>query len=67
MLLEECSWDNVWILRKILRGFELVFGLKVNFFKNKLYGQNNSDHFIQTTSMFLSCYMYYIPFNFLEA
>ncbi|MCH82142.1 LINE-1 reverse transcriptase like, partial [Trifolium medium] len=31
------SWENVWTIKTILRGFELVSGMKINFVKSKLY------------------------------
>lgn len=33
--LGECLWDNVCGMKEVLRGFELVFGLKVNFFQKQ--------------------------------
>lgn len=49
----------------MLRGFELVYGLKVDFYKSKLYGLNTSDHFLEGTSQFLFCYIDKLPLNFL--
>ncbi|MCH96329.1 LINE-1 reverse transcriptase like [Trifolium medium] len=40
ILIGEGSWDNLWSIKTILRSFEMVSGLKVNFFKSKLYGLN---------------------------
>ena len=31
---------NLWTIKTVLRSFEIVSGLKVNFFKSKLYGKN---------------------------
>jgi hypothetical protein len=36
----EASKENLWTLKAILRGFELTFGLKENFWKSCLIGVN---------------------------
>lgn len=65
ILLGEGSWENLWSLKSILRGFELVSGLKVNFYKSKLYGINVEDQFLNAASTFLSCNVDKFPFRFL--
>ncbi|MCH88013.1 LINE-1 reverse transcriptase like, partial [Trifolium medium] len=35
VLVGEGSWDNVWTIKTILRGFQLVSGMKINFVKIK--------------------------------
>ncbi|MCH92408.1 cytochrome P450 [Trifolium medium] len=40
-------------------------GLKVNFFKSKLYGINLEEHFMAAASAFLHCGVDFIPFRFL--
>jgi hypothetical protein len=42
-----------------------VSGLKVNFFKSKLYGVNLEDNFLCAASTFLNCGVDAIPFRFL--
>lgn len=37
------SVQNLWAMKEILRYFELVSGLKVNFLKSNLFGLNISD------------------------
>jgi hypothetical protein len=56
---------NLWCIKSILRSFELVSGLKVNFFKSKIYGINVEDSFMRAASNFLSCNIDSIPFRFL--
>jgi hypothetical protein len=36
----EGCWENIWTIQSLLRGFELVSGLKINFVKSKLFGIN---------------------------
>jgi len=43
----------------------MVSGLKVNFFKSKLYGLNLEDFFLEASSNFLCCNIDRIPFWFL--
>ncbi|XP_058764573.1 uncharacterized mitochondrial protein AtMg00310-like [Vicia villosa] len=52
-------------MKAILRGFEMVFVLKVNFHKSKLYGIGVGDWLMETTSNFLACDIEEIPFKFL--
>lgn len=61
----EASWDNLWSIKAILRGFELVSGLKVNFSKSNLFGLNLDENFLHIASSFLSCCIRKIPFKFL--
>ncbi|MCH80366.1 LINE-1 reverse transcriptase like, partial [Trifolium medium] len=65
VLLGESSWNNVRTIKSILRGFELVSGLKINFVKSKLYGINVEDNFLDAAASFLSCSFDSIPFKFL--
>lgn len=64
ILVGDGSWHNLWSIKALLRGFELVSELSVNFIKSKLYGLNISNDFIQSASHFLSCFMDYILFKF---
>jgi hypothetical protein len=52
ILVGEGNWNNLWTIKTILRSFELVSGLKVNFFKSKLYGINIEDSFLRASSSF---------------
>jgi hypothetical protein len=65
IIVGEGTWDNLWTIKTVLRSFELVSGLKVNFFKSKLYGVNLEDNFLQASSAFLHCGVESIPFKFL--
>lgn len=61
----EASWDNLWSIKAILRGFELASGLKVNFAKSNIFGLNVDDQFLHAASVFLFCCIGRIPFKFL--
>jgi hypothetical protein len=61
----EDTWDNLWLIKTVLRSFELVSGLKVNFHTSKLYGINLDDNFLRAASSFLNCEVESIPFRFL--
>ncbi|CAJ2637312.1 unnamed protein product [Trifolium pratense] len=65
IIVGEGKWDNLWTIKTVLRSFELVSGLKVNFFKSKLYGINLDDSFLRASSSFLNCGVDSIPFRFL--
>lgn len=59
------SWNNLLSIKAIFKGFELVSGLKVNFFKSNIYGVNVDESFMETSSHFLSCCIDILPFKFL--
>jgi hypothetical protein len=65
IIVGEGNRDNMWTIKTVLRSFELVSGLKVNFFKSKLYGINLDDDFLRAASAFLHCGVDSIPFKFL--
>ncbi|CAK8530745.1 unnamed protein product [Lathyrus sativus] len=46
LLIGRGGWHNLWTIKEILRGFELVSGLCVNFNKTHLIGLNVSSHFL---------------------
>jgi hypothetical protein len=61
----EPSIENLWTLKAILRGFEMVSGLKVNFWKSSLLGVNVSQDFLWLASIFLNCRVGVVPFKYL--
>ncbi|MCI26093.1 LINE-1 reverse transcriptase like, partial [Trifolium medium] len=61
----EASVENLWALKAILRGFEMVSGLKVNFWKSNLMGVNVPQDFLSLASAFLNCRVCSIPFKYL--
>ncbi|GAU35431.1 hypothetical protein TSUD_375210 [Trifolium subterraneum] len=65
ILMGDCSWDNIRTIKSILRGFELVSGLKINFVKSKLYGINMETNILEAAATYLDCSHDSIPFNFL--
>ncbi|PNY01857.1 cysteine-rich receptor-like protein kinase, partial [Trifolium pratense] len=65
IIVGEGNWDNLWCIKTVLRSFEIVSGLKVNFYKSKLYGINLDESFLRASSAFLNCGVETIPFRFL--
>jgi hypothetical protein len=61
----EATEENLWVLKSILRGFEMVSGLKVNFWKSSFMGVNVSHEFLNLASTFLNCRVGSIPFTYL--
>jgi hypothetical protein len=61
----EATVENLWTLKAILRGFEMAFGLKVNFWKNGLYGVNVPSNFLELASTFLNCRLHTFRFKYL--
>ncbi|XP_058783312.1 uncharacterized protein LOC131657988 [Vicia villosa] len=65
LLIGEGSWNHVWALKTVLRGFEVVSRLRVNYHKSKLVGINLSPHFLNDAANFLSCKIEDKVFSFL--
>lgn len=65
IILGDGDEQNLWTLKSILRGFELMVGLKINFNKSNIYGINLDAVNFQMSSTFLSCGIGSAPFKFL--
>jgi hypothetical protein len=65
IILGEGNWNNLWTIKTVLRSFKIVFALKVNFHKSKLYGVNLDDSFLRASSSFLHSEVDSTPFRFL--
>jgi hypothetical protein len=61
----EATVENLWALKAILRGFEMVSGLKVNFWKSSIMGVNISQAFMRLATGFLNCREGIVPFLYL--
>jgi hypothetical protein len=61
----EATLENLWTLKAILRSFEMVSGLKVNFWKSNILGVNVSQNFMRVASVFLNCGVGSVPFKYL--
>lgn len=58
-------WKNLWYIKTIFKGFELISGLKVNFFKSKVLGVNMAENILEAASHFLCCSGEKLQFKFL--
>lgn len=65
IIIGKANWENAWSIKAALRGFEMVYELKFNFLKRKLYGVHVKDEFLVDASHFLSCNVDAIHFKFL--
>jgi hypothetical protein len=61
----QATVENLWVLKAVLRGFEMCSGLKVNFWKSRLMGVNVSHDFMTVASSFLNCKVSSILFVYL--
>lgn len=59
------GWKNLWSIKVVLRDFELVSGMWVNFHKSRLISINVSKHLLGVASIFLSCKIEESGFMFL--
>ncbi|MCH84208.1 RNA-directed DNA polymerase (Reverse transcriptase), partial [Trifolium medium] len=65
LCVRKATVENLLTLKAILRGFEMVSGLKVNFAKSCLLGVNIYLSFMRSTSIFLNCGLETVPFRYL--
>jgi hypothetical protein len=65
LCLGEATVENLWLLKAVLRGFELASGLKVNFWKSSIMGVNVTNDFLDMAFTFLNCRIGSIPFKYL--
>ncbi|XP_058784431.1 uncharacterized protein LOC131659235 [Vicia villosa] len=65
LIMGEGNRKHVRALKAVLRAFEIVSGLGINFHKSKLIGINSNDHFLDAVSHFLSCKREESSFHFL--
>lgn len=65
LLVEEATRENLWVMKAVLRCFEVVSGLKVNFKKTRLIDINVEDDFTRVAAEFLHCKSGEIPFKYL--
>lgn len=65
LIVGKASEHNVWGLKAILRCFELMSGLKVNFQKSDIIGINVEDHFLEAAASSFNCKICMVPFIYL--
>lgn len=61
----ENTLQNIICIKSIMRSFELVFVLKVNFHKSSLGGIAVNAHFIHRYAHLLNCSSMSLPFTYL--
>ena len=59
----EASWENVVVLKSMLRGFEMASGLKINFSKSQIGVVGVQASWIQEVAQFLNCRHMEFPFH----
>lgn len=59
------NWNNLWRIKLVIRGFEMVSSLSVNLSKTRVFSINLQEDFISTAATFLSCDVGIVPFKFL--
>lgn len=65
IFIREWNWKNLWAIKPILHGFEIVPGLQVNFHKSRVIRINLNSYFFIVTANFLSCRIEDKMFSFL--
>ncbi|KAH1230119.1 TNF receptor-associated factor 1b [Glycine max] len=61
----DASWDNVLVLKSMLRGFEMASGLKINFAKSQFGAVGVQANWVQAAAAFLNCRHMDTPFKYL--
>ncbi|XP_020239906.1 uncharacterized protein LOC109818791, partial [Cajanus cajan] len=65
ILVGDATMSNGWAIKAILQLFELIAGLKVNFFKSQLLGVNVDQVWLQSLAQFLNCKVGSFPCSYL--
>ncbi|GAU45708.1 hypothetical protein TSUD_86840 [Trifolium subterraneum] len=65
LFIGEARVENLWAMKAILRWYELISGLKVNFSKSRVIGVHVVRSFMEGAASFLNCTIGYIPFVYL--
>ncbi|XP_058740864.1 uncharacterized protein LOC131613189 [Vicia villosa] len=55
LMVGDATWAHLWAIKSVLKGFEMILGLEINFHKRKLIGINISNNFIDMATNFLAC------------
>lgn len=66
LLVGEITWDILWVMKAVLRCFEVVSCLKVNYKKTRVIGINVEDEFTNLAAVFLHCQSGQLPFKYLS-
>ncbi|GKV44307.1 hypothetical protein SLEP1_g51499 [Rubroshorea leprosula] len=61
----EATDENIWAIKCIVRSFELVSGLKVNYAKSQLMGVNVEEAWVEKMAYRLYCKRKDLPFKYL--
>ncbi|GKV08436.1 hypothetical protein SLEP1_g20063 [Rubroshorea leprosula] len=61
----EATEESAWAMKSVMRCFELISGLKVNFDKSWLCGMNIDGDFLGEMASIMNCSVGRIPFNYL--
>jgi hypothetical protein len=65
LFIGEACVENLWCVKAILRCFELMLGLKINFAKSMIFGVVPDEPFMRVASKFLNCKVGKFPFIYL--
>ncbi|XP_058774260.1 uncharacterized protein LOC131648527 [Vicia villosa] len=65
LIVGDGSWKHVWAIKAVLRDFEIVSRLGINYHKSKLIGINTIVGFLEAVSLLLSCKLEDCNFYFL--
>ena len=65
IFLGEASMDNVKAVKAILRSYEMVSGLRINFSKSQFGAIGQSEEWCCIAADFLNCAMLHFPFCYL--
>ena len=61
----EAAWENVFVLKALLRGFELASGLKINYAKSQFGIIGGRVNWVSQAAQTLNCRQLETPFCYL--
>ncbi|GKU91868.1 hypothetical protein SLEP1_g5682 [Rubroshorea leprosula] len=65
LIMGKATKENIWVVKCIMRCFELVLGLKINYAKSQLMSTNVEKEWTTEMAYLLNCKICEIPFRYL--
>ncbi|CAL5404505.1 unnamed protein product [Camellia sinensis] len=65
ILFSEADWDQMVLIKRILRCFEILSGLRINYHKSVVCGVGVSDSLLLSFAHLLNCKVHSLPLKFL--
>ncbi|XP_028091229.1 uncharacterized protein LOC114291579 [Camellia sinensis] len=66
IIFSKADWDQMVLIKRILRCFEVLSGLRINYHKSVVYGIGVDDALLLSFAKLLNCQVHSLPLRFLD-